>query len=94
MLGGGEPGKGEGEGGGRDAELAPFPTRIIRFCPLLEKFCLSMSTFQTFCLDGVQVAQMVFILPTFKFKPGKGVSWGGVAGVFCTYISPKGVRDG
>ena len=52
-----------------------------------------LSTFQTFCPVGVQYAQTVVHLPTFKFRPGKGVFWGGVEGVLCKYILPKGMCD-
>ena len=49
-----------------------------------------VSTFQTFCPVRVQVAPWQFILPTFKFRPGKRVFWGGTGGVLCLYISPNG----
>ena len=44
-------------------------------------------TFQTFCPVGVQIAQTVVNLPTFKFSPGNGVFWGELWGVLCTYIA-------
>ena len=47
-------------------------------------------TFQTFCPVGVQDAQTVVHIAHF---PGKGVFWGGVGGVLCMYISPKGICD-
>ena len=40
-----------------------------------------LPTFQTFCPDGVQFAQKVVHLPTFKIRPGKGLFWGGDGGV-------------
>ena len=69
-----------------------------RFCVMNKLFLPTsrkvLSTFQTFCPVGdlgVQFAQTVVHLPTFKFRPGKGVFWGGVEGVLCKYILPKGM---
>ena len=53
-----------------------------------------LSTFQTFCLVGVQVAQMLVHFAHFKLRPGKGLFWVGFGDVLCTYISPKGICDG
>ena len=55
-----------------------------------------LPTFQTFCPDGVQIAQRTFILPTFKFRPGKGGFWVGLWVFLYTqvYISLKGMCDG
>ena len=53
-----------------------------------------LPTFQTFCLVGVHFAQTVVHLPTFQFRPGKGVFWGGFGNVLYTYIAPKGVGVG
>ena len=63
----------------------------IFFYPLLEKFC---PLFKHFAHLGSRLPRLKFILPTFKFRPGKGVFWGGVGGVLCMYISQKGVCDG
>ena len=48
--------------------------------------------FQTFCLVEVHFAQTVVHFA--QFRPGKGVFWGAIEGVLCTYISPKGVLHG
>ena len=58
---------------------------------LLKKF---WPFFKRFAQLGSILPRLWFILPTFKFGAGKGVFWGGVGGVLCTYISEKGVCDG
>ena len=54
------------------------------FCPLLEKFVHFLNILPV----GVQVAETGVHFATFKFRPGKGVFWGGVR-VFCVCTFPK-----
>ena len=58
--------------------------------PLLENFCL---LFKHFAQLGVHVAETVLHFAHFQVQAKKEVSWGGVGGVLCTYISQKGVCD-
>ena len=58
---------------------------IIFFCPLSPTSRKVLCTFGKFCPVGVQVAQTIVYLPTFQFRPGKEVFWGGVGGVLCKY---------
>ena len=61
----------------------------IYFLPTSSKI---LPTFRHFAQLGSILHSWKFILPAFKFRPGKGVFWGGFWGVLCT--SPKGVCDG
>ena len=72
--------------------VSDYHIEYFLFYPLLEKFCPLFKIFFFIFPAGVQFAQ--FTLPTFKFRPGKGVIWVGVGGVLRTYISPKGLCDG
>ena len=49
----------------------------------------SLSTFKHFAQLGSRLPRWWLILPTFKFRPEKGVFWGWVGGVLCAYIFPK-----
>ena len=62
----------------------------IYFLPTSSKI---LPTFRHFAQLGSILHSWKFILPAFKFRPGKGVFWGGFWGVLCTYISLKGVFD-
>ena len=53
---------------------------------LLEQFC---SFFKHFAQLGSCLPRRQFVLPFFKFRPGKGVFWDGFGDVLCTYTSPK-----
>ena len=60
------------------------------FCPLLEKFC---PLFKHFAHMGSRLPRLRLILPTFKFRTGNQVFWGGLWGVLCMHMSMKGVSD-